>query len=527
MKARTGVIATGIALASAAHAADLRAPAPSPSCFASLWSWLDASASDCPLTYAGVTLYGTLDVGATELSPGAGYSPSADKLNYFIQKNAYARKWLPAYNALSISVLGLKMKEELGHGWSLVGVVEAGVNPYSGMFDNGPRSLADNNLRPANTFPRQASNFDSSRAGQWDNSQGYIGFSNPVYGTLTFGRTNALSYDLAPAYDPASSYAFSMIGFSAAFASFGNAQLARPNTVFTYRWAYRNVRAAAQVQAGGYRLGNGSDGMVQGQLGADFGPLSVDGLLSWAKDAVSLSSFSGSNVACPTPANCFINVNNADYGANSVLRATLSNSFGAELVAKYRWNNFTLYGGCLYARLSNPSDDRLTGFQTIAQGIVVPPGYFSKGVYVNNAITDNAYNFNKILQTVWTGVKWSARDNLDLSLGLYHQGQNNYNFTVTNGFTVSAPCAGSGAFISSGRCAGSQDAFSIMADWRPFKRIDVYGGVMLSNVYGGLANGFYSTATYAVPVGGRILAVSADTPHTREYDPTIGVRIRF
>ena len=121
MKARTGVLATGIALASAAHAADLRAPAPSPSCFASLWSWLDASASDCPLTYAGVTLYGALDVGATELSPGAGYSPSADKLNYFIQKNAYARKWLPAYNALSISALGLKMKEELGRGWSLVG----------------------------------------------------------------------------------------------------------------------------------------------------------------------------------------------------------------------------------------------------------------------------------------------------------------------------------------------------------------------------------------------------------------------
>ena len=243
---------------------------------------------------------------------------------------------------------------------------------------------------------------------------------------------------------------------------------------------------------------------------------------------MSLSSFSGSNVACLNAFNCFINVNNASYNANSVLKATLSNNFGGELVAKYRWNKFTLYGGYLYARLSNPSDDYLTGFRTIAQGIVRSrPDYFSKGVYINNAITDNAYNFNKILQTVWTGVKWSVRDNLDLSLAFYHQGQNNYNFNVTNGVTVSAPCAGSGAFISSNKCGGSQDAFSIMADWRPFKRIDVYGGVMLSNVYGGLANGFYSTTTYAVPMGGRILAVSVDTPHTREYDPTIGVRIRF
>ncbi len=166
----------GIALASGANAADLpttapSTPAPSPptSCFSSLWNWLNASASECPMTYAGVTLYGTLDVGATYLSEGVGYSPSADKLNYVIQKNAYASKWLPAYNALSLSVLGLKMKEDLGYGWSLVGILEAGVNPYSGMFYNGPRSLADNNARPANTFPWQTSNFDSSRAGQWVN----------------------------------------------------------------------------------------------------------------------------------------------------------------------------------------------------------------------------------------------------------------------------------------------------------------------------------------------------------------------
>ena len=75
------------------------------------------------------------------------------------------------------------MKEDLARvglpGWSLIGVLEAGVNPYSGMFANGPRSLAYNNARPANTFPFQNTNFDGSRAGQWDNSQGYLGISNP------------------------------------------------------------------------------------------------------------------------------------------------------------------------------------------------------------------------------------------------------------------------------------------------------------------------------------------------------------
>ena len=57
------------------------------------------------------------------------------------------------------------MKEDLARvglpGWSLIGVLEAGVNPYSGMFYNGPRSLADNNARPAGTAPFQNANFNS------------------------------------------------------------------------------------------------------------------------------------------------------------------------------------------------------------------------------------------------------------------------------------------------------------------------------------------------------------------------------
>ena len=378
----------GIALLAAgivglAHAADLpttKAPAQKtkPNCWASFWDWLNASASDCPLSAYGVTLYGTLDLNATYLHEGVGKSPSADKVNYGIQRNAYESRWLAGYNGLSTSVIGLKMKEEvLPYGWSLIGVLEAGVNPYSGMFFNGPRSLADNNARPANAFPFQTANFDGSRAGQWDNSQGYLGLSNPVYGTLTFGRTNSLALDVTSAYDPVASTAFSTLGFSAAFAGFGTSPTARPNTAFTYRLTYQNFRAAVQAQIGGYGVGNATNGMYQGQLGLDFGSLSADGVLSWAKDAVALSSFSGSNIACLTPANCFINVNNQLFDPNTVLRATLSNNFGAELVARYKWDPFTFYGGWIYARLMNPSDDYLTGFPTISQGIFVPPGFLT------------------------------------------------------------------------------------------------------------------------------------------------------
>jgi predicted porin len=524
---RLGIAMTAAALAAAAHAADLpttKAPDKAkPNCWASVWDWLNTSAADCPIGAYGVTLYGTLDLNATYLNEGVNKSPAADKVNYSIQRNAYESKFLAGYNGLSTSVIGLKMKEDLARvglpGWSLIGVLEAGVNPYSGMFLNSPRSLAYNNARPANTFPFQNANFDGSRAGQWDNSQGYLGISNPVYGTLTFGRTNSLALDVTSAYDPVGSTAFSTLGFSAGFAGFGSSPSARPNTAVTYRLTYQNFRAAIQAQVGSYGIGNSTNGMYQGQLGFDFGSLSLDGVLSWAKDAVSLSSFAGSNMTCLTPGtgNCFINVNNQFFDPNTVLRATLSNNLGGELVARYKWDPFTFYGGWIYARQMNPSDDFLTGFPTIAQGIFIPPGAFNKsGVYTNSAVTVNNFDIQRVLNTFWFGARWKIRSDLEAMGGFYYQNQNNFSLVA---------CTGSSAFISSNRCGGSLDGLSFLLDWKPVKRVDIYAGVLVSNVYGGLANGFFSTSTAFIP--GTTTAVSVNTARTQNYDPTVGIRIRF
>ena len=328
----------------AAHAADLPAktaeqtPPPPTDCFNSPWTYLNSSISDCPLTYAGITLYGNLDGGYGYETHGVPGNPSADKVNYAIQKNSNNTHWLWSPNALSTSVIGLKMEENIGYGWSLIGVVEAGFNPYSGMLINGPRSRADNNV---NALANQTANYNSSRAGQWDNSQGFVGVSNPAYGTLTFGRTNSLAQEAQSSYDPVASTAFSPLGFSGSFAGFGNSPTIRPNTAFTYRLSIADFRVAAQAQVGGYAMGNASNGQIQGQIGADFGDLSLDGVVNWTKDAVSLSSYSGSPPA--------------GYDVNNVLKATLSNSAGLELTARYTWGPFRFYGGYIYARLMNPA----------------------------------------------------------------------------------------------------------------------------------------------------------------------------
>ena len=152
-------------------------------------------------------------------------------------------------------------------------------------------SRADNNVNPVGA---QTANFNSSRAGQWDNFLGFIGLSNADYGALTFGRTSSLSQNSLSSYDPVASIAFSPLGFSGSFAGFGNSPTVTPNTAFTYRLTHRNFRFAAQAQVGGYDIGNASTGQYQGQIGADFGGLSLNGIVNWTKNGVSLSSYSGS-----------------------------------------------------------------------------------------------------------------------------------------------------------------------------------------------------------------------------------------
>ena len=191
-------------------------------------------------------------------------------------------------------MVGIRLAQKLGDGWELIGVAETGFNPYSFSLINGPRSIADNNLLALSS---QKTQYDTSRAGQWDNSQGFFGVSNPKYGTLTFGRTNTLSQSAIGAFDPVASVAFSQLGFSAVYAGFGAGPTNRINTAVTYRLTYQGFRFAAQTQVGGYDQGNAATGAYQLQVGTDIGKLAFDAIGGFARNAVTLSSFSG--VAIP------------------------------------------------------------------------------------------------------------------------------------------------------------------------------------------------------------------------------------
>ena len=499
------VLVATLGLAGLAHAADLPttkpAPAPKPNCFSSFWTWLNSSADECPVSYAGLTVYAAIDVGLGYESNGAGFNQAyPNAVANFISRQSNGPKWLWTPNGLSQSVVGIKMSEPIGAGWSVVGTLELGFNPYSGYLANGQRSLVMNNGKP---LIWQNAEGDTSRNGQWDNSQGFIGVSNKTYGALTWGRVNTLSLDGLIAYDPmGNAYAFSPFGYSGIYAGFGDTEIARSNTAVKYRLDFMNFRAAGLVQTGGYNVGNGSTEMYQGQIGGDFnlfgGNLSLDGIGGFAKDGVSPSNFTGSCAfnklgifTCTSGIPMFYNADD--------LKATLSNNTGVLLMAKYTWGPVKLFGGWEYYRQANPSDDYLNGFKTMG-GYSVPgtvPSTFPGAAkfWPTAWTTFTAYNNNRIVNVVWGGAKYAVNDQLDVIGAFYYETQNNY---------YTQPCTGTGIHITNSACAGTRDAFSFMVDYRPVKRVDLYAGVMLSNVYGGFANGFQQVQDIAPTAGLRV-----------------------
>src|SRR5580700_7128184 len=532
MTARIGVFAIGIALAGAANAADLPTTkstptAPKANCFSSLWTYLNSSAADCPLSYGGITVYATIDVGLGYSSNGAPASSTYSNSVYsFVGKQSYGARWLWTPNGLSQSVVGINMKEAIPWlpGWSLVGALESGFNPYSGNLVNGPRSLVQNNGLP---LVLQSANSDSSRAGQFDNSVGYLGISNPTFGTLTVGRVTSLTLDGGIAYDPmGASPAFSPFGSSGSYAGFGDAETNRANTGVKYRVDYQNFHGGGLVQWGGYAQGNGTTGLYQGDIGGDFdlfggtpfaGTLSIDGVGSYAQNAVNLSNFTGTcatltkgpfkgQTGCSDGIPMF-------YGPDD-LKATLSNNSGTMLLAKYRSGPLTLSGGWLWWQQANPSSTYLNGFETIG-GYSVPATIVTSNkaiakLFPTTWVTSNAYNNRRVVNVPFFGAKYAVTPQLDVIGAFYYEIQNNYNSSTT-------PCAavpttfvqanGSTSTVirvNNTACYGTQDAISFMVDYRPLQRVDLYAGVMISNVYAGLANGYQQVQNIAPTAGLRI-----------------------
>src|ERR1700682_6236778 len=103
------------------------------------WSFI---ATDCQLTWQGITLYGTIDAGFGWQSHGAPGDPrSAVGASYLIQKQNRSPLWSLAPNAFSNSSIGIKGTEPIGGNVSVVFSLDAGFVPYFFRFSHGTGSI--------------------------------------------------------------------------------------------------------------------------------------------------------------------------------------------------------------------------------------------------------------------------------------------------------------------------------------------------------------------------------------------------
>jgi predicted porin len=441
----------------------------------------DFVATACPLTWNGITLYGTIDGGVTWLSHGVPFNgTSSVGADYIIQKYSNRPQWSLAPNGLSNSNIGIKGNEPFAPGWAFIFDLQAGFDPYSLQFSNGPHSVNQNAGVP---LTYQNAGADSSRAGQFYNSVGYLGVSSP-YGTLTVFRQNSLTLDAVFAYDPMSaSYAFSPIGWQGITCGVGDTEDCRFSTSVKYRVEIGQFRVAALWQFGGYSLNNAATGSYQLQLGGDIanlagGTLSLDAIGSYVQNAVSIA-LAGNTLPAVLP---------------QVVTATLSDDTSVMLVAKYDHGPVKLFAGYEFIRYAPPSNPFAvgTGFNDISGDFVCAACTAINNTNINNT----TYSFgDKFLHVFWTGVKYTVITNLDVIGAYYHYDQPT--------FGAPANCA---AAVTPATCHGTFDAVSFAVDWQFAKKFDAYLGFMFSQVNAGLANGFL---------------------HPNSIDPTGGLRFRF
>jgi predicted porin len=453
----------------------------------------DFVSTNCQLTSHGITIYGTVDVGAGWQTHGAPFDPrSAVTASYLIQRQNRSPMWSLGANGLSNSTIGIKGTEPIGGNFSFVFAADTGFDPYSLRLSNGPGAAAANAGIPLN---QQTAWSDSSRAGQWYNGQGYVGISSPTYGTLTIFRQNALTLDAVFDYDPlGASYAFSPIGFQGITCGGGNTENCRNTTSLKYRITVGQLRAAALWQFGGYDANNASNGAYQAQVGADIptwgkGVLSFDAIYSYVRDSVSVALAPGSNNAAGIPIPPFL---------PQTLTATISDNRAVMVVAKYVSGPMKVYAGYEHIEYIAPSDPQ-TSFVDISGSFLCQGCASINNTNINNTAFGVDGFGNKTFQVMWAGAKYAVTEDLDLIAAYYHYIQNSYFGTTTGGL---APCSGS----EHPQCAGTFDAISGVIDWRFAPKWDLYVGAMFSQVGGGLSNGYLQH---------------------NNIDPTVGLRLRF
>jgi predicted porin len=505
-------LSSTLVLSRAAHAADGPSPQPASAAGASSTGCQSVEqffASDCPLTWHGITLFGAYDIGVGWVSHGLpenGFNYEGESL---VNRNGNQSRFLIAPNNLQQSGLGIKAKEEFMQDRFVVLNASTGINPQSGQLANMAQTNINNNGLPRGSYSFAG---DGARAGQTFNDEFYGGVSSTYLGTLTFGRERALGTDAMLAYDPAGgAYSFSFIGYNGLMAGGGDTQDTRWDESMKYRVAYGPVHFGAM-----YKFADGQGGCYSAaatwtaatctpeqphntaygfDVGGEYVGLAADVVYQHINQAISVlnpllgpqsvtapyqSSVNSINTNPINGAN-LVDIANTEYGIVTDNTAVL-------VAVKYAWDPFKFFAGYEHIRMNNPSNP-------------LGVGATAQGGYVLSGVEDNNLDSTKVVQVGWAGVKYTFAGKTDLTLSYYREDQND--------FRLPPECSPAAGYRSS--CAGNLNEVSFYVDHHFTKRFDAYAGIAYSDVSGGLAIAiphkpgvpYYADNNVAPTIGGR------------------------
>jgi len=459
------------------------------------------------LSWHGVTLYGTVDVGYGYQSHGAGtngeFRQGAD-YNIFSSKYANNAFWGFEPHGLEQSKIGLKIEEDIGAGWKAIGKLDTSFNPLYGTLANGPQSLLNNAGIP---LARQTVNGDSGRAGQALNGVAYGGISNASYGTLTAGRQTSLQGEAFGAYDPqGQSNAFSLLGWSSTLAGAGITEASSLDNSVKYVFKYGSLHAAGLYAQGGD--GTGFFGPAYGaNVGGAYKGFSLDAVYQRVNAGAQATALTASPCTACTPQSVY---NPPANYSSSLVNAQITDSDSWSVQGKYTFNfdgglkdedpsKLTLFAGFEDIKYFNSSAARDQAYlgRSVSGGYVI--GALAAIPGVSKASSQYFYASTRELQLEWAGAKYELPSGWSFAAAYYHVEQPAFSAAST----LSKPQTGS-PNQQPGSNAGSLNDASFVVDYKFNKHFDVYSGVNYSIVDGGLASGYLANDQTSVVTGARL-----------------------
>ena len=405
----------------------------------------------------GVSVYGILDTGVAHVDHALNFSD-----DFVVGTNPQLAKGVRTgttglFNGgLSGTRVGLKGSADLVDGWKAIFTLESAIHLGTGRINDATESLAQNGGKSTSA--------GSAVSGQLFARGAFAGISHETYGTLTFGRQQALLLDIMPGYD-ANGFAqlFTPVGFAGSFAGGGVTENSRVDNSVKYRVKFSGLTVSALYKIAGTKGPDATAATGASQVTLEYaqGPFGVYAGYQSLRNGVTFSA----NVA-------------------GSVKATVLDTTTTNLGAKYKIGSVLVAVGYQKIQFEDPSAGDAAyylGLNPVAPATLTNQFAYGQqiGSYTVNSIGPNAKEQTLLSLTA----AWDVTAKFKLSAGYYHVGINDY--------SVNAPTSAKGSQVNA--------YTSLIADYAVTKAFDAYLGLMSVKASGhaiNLANGWIGADGY-------------------------------